>query len=453
MTSPADSVVEDIIPTPENPEVEGAAMDWQTQFRSRTLYCLKEALEKFEDGKDLVLQPDLQPLIGQLKLLNQKIVNRALQIAVFGYVSRGKSALLNALLEEPILATGALNGVTQWPHSLQWQPFADSHTPWNIELVDTPGLGEVDGGDRAQMALTIAQSSDLLLFVVAGQPNESERESLQQLRATEKPILLIANKADLYPELTVHKIWESFDDSLQAWIQPTDILLTAASPAAQKVRNEWPDGRITEEWEVPPANVEAVRDRLKQFLGGDAFTSLMRNVLEQAEQTQGAIAATALTQNSGDATNVWQRYGKVKAIAIAILPFWWLDTPVSLLMDLLLVRSLVKLYELPTTRHNVEDLWRTIFFSLFGVLLCDMGSGVGFSIGSALGDGLLNISGVILWGSTAILQFMVANYGTQKVLEAAQKYLSTGSTWTPQGASQLLEELKSYTHLEKSQVR
>lgn len=447
-SAPESPVPESSVPessVPESPVKEMSVGDWQAQFRSRALYCLKETLDPYQDGQQLALQPELQPLIGQLKTLHQKIVQGALQIAVFGYVSRGKSALLNALLGEPILATGALNGVTQWPRSIQWQPFVDQTHPWKIELVDTPGLGEVDGGNRAQMALKIAQASDLLLFVVAGQPNEVELESLRQLQVTDKPLLLIANKADLNPNLTADEIWTGLNDQLKHWIQPTDILMTAANPAAKKVRHEWPDGRVTEEWEVPPPQVAQVRDRLKQFLTGEAFISLIRNVLEQAEQTQGAIAASALKTRSGESVTVWQRYGSVKAIAIAVLPFWWLDAPVNLLMDLLFVRSLVNLYELPTTRHHVEDLWRTIFFSLFGVLLCDLASGVSLTIGNAVGDGLANLGGVILWGSTAVLQFFAATYGTQKVREATTQYLSEGVTWAPQGASQLLAELKTYS--------
>ena len=218
--------------------------------------------------------------------------------------------------------------------------------------------------------------------------------------------------------------------------------MTAANPAAKKVRHEWPDGRVTEEWEVPPPDVSAVRDRLRTFLTEEAFESVMKNILEQAQQTQRAIAQLALKNHSGEATANWQRYGSIKAIAVALLPFWWLDVPVNLVMDLLLVRSLVNLYQLPASRHNVEALWRTLFFSLFGVLLSDMVSGVGLSIGSAVGDGLFNLGGFLLWGSTAILQFLAASYGARKVFDATTQYLGEGATWSLHGASQLLEELK-----------
>ena len=181
--------------------------DWQSQFRSRVLHCLTDSLKPYEDGKAETLYPELQPLIGQIKALRQKLRQGALQISVFGYVSRGKSALLNALLEEPILPIGVFNGVTQWPRSIQWTPFPEEAIPWKIELVDTPGLGEVDGSDRADMAMNIAGASDLLLFVVAGQPNLDELQTLKQLATQETPLLLVANKSDLYPEVTPEGFW------------------------------------------------------------------------------------------------------------------------------------------------------------------------------------------------------------------------------------------------------
>ena len=82
----------------------------------------------------------------------------------------------------------------------------------------------------------------------------------------------------------------NLDPDLQAWIRPSDILLTAANPAARQVRHEWPDGSTTEDWEVPPANVSTVSDRLKTYLTDEAFQSIMQNILLQAAQAQQAIA-------------------------------------------------------------------------------------------------------------------------------------------------------------------
>ena len=417
---------------------------WQATFRSHVLSCLSDSLTPYEDGKAQSLDPTLQPLISQLQTLRQKLSQNALQIAVFGYVSRGKSALLNGLLEEPILPIGALNGVTQWPRSIRWVPFPDEAIPWQVELVDTPGLGEVDGSDRAEMAMNIAGASDLLLFVIAGRPNSDELKTLKQIIQTKVPLLLIANKADLFPDLTPADIWKDLGEELKAFIQPSDIVLTAANPAAKKVRNEWPDGHVTEEWDVPPANVTGVSDRIKHYLTSQAFSAVMRNILEQTDNIQRELATISTDTNRTHAIAQWQRYGTIKSIAIALLPFWWLDGSINLLMDLLLVRALVKLYELPTNRHNVEELWRTLFFSLFGVLACDMASGVGLGLSAAMGNGVWSLGGILLWGSTAVLQFLAASYGARRVFDVTNTYLVDGVTFSPQGTQSLMETLQAY---------
>jgi len=58
-----------------------------------------------------------------------------IRIAAFGLVSRGKSAVLNALLGQKILQTGPLNGVTQWPRSVRW--VANEKGKVQVELIDT----------------------------------------------------------------------------------------------------------------------------------------------------------------------------------------------------------------------------------------------------------------------------------------------------------------------------
>jgi len=61
------------------------------------------------------LKPELEVLTSTPNKLDQGVI----RIAAFGLVSRGKSAVLNALGQK-ILQTGPLNGVTQWPRSVRW---------------------------------------------------------------------------------------------------------------------------------------------------------------------------------------------------------------------------------------------------------------------------------------------------------------------------------------------
>ncbi|WP_264322546.1 dynamin family protein, partial [Zarconia navalis] len=53
-----------------------------------------------------------------LKANLKKLDGGVIRIAAFGLVSRGKSAVLNALLGQNLLETGPINGVTKWPRSV-----------------------------------------------------------------------------------------------------------------------------------------------------------------------------------------------------------------------------------------------------------------------------------------------------------------------------------------------
>ncbi|MEL6881464.1 MAG: dynamin family protein, partial [Cyanobacteria bacterium J06607_10] len=140
-------------PTP-NPLVE-QARDSLRQAIDRYIPQLKMTRL---DGPELTRQAAVKKGIDQLTTLMNKLDGSLLRVAVFGLVSRGKSAVINALMGEKILETGPLNGVTKWPRSVYWVP-TDATTDatgadepptkqLKIELIDTPGLDEIEGQAR-----------------------------------------------------------------------------------------------------------------------------------------------------------------------------------------------------------------------------------------------------------------------------------------------------------------
>ena len=124
------------------------------------------------------------------------------------------------------------------------------------------------GGGGGGIAWDVADGADLILFVVAGDITPVEAQALRELRAVHKPLILVFNKIDLYPEAEHGAIAdrlkalmplgaseeressEESEDNLPNW-QPTlpvdDVVLVAAEPAPLKVREEWPDGRVRSE--------------------------------------------------------------------------------------------------------------------------------------------------------------------------------------------------------------
>lgn len=182
-----------------------------------------------------LVKPELEVLTATLNKLDHNVI----VIAAFGLVSRGKSAVLNALLGQKILQTGPLHGVTQYPRSVRWN-LGDKA---QVELIDTPGLNEIAGEARSQMAKDVARQADLILFVVAGDITRTEYQALCELRQSQKPLILVFNKIDLYPDTDLDKIYTNLQqlgagNTQTKPLQPDEIVMIAAEPTPLEVRVE-----------------------------------------------------------------------------------------------------------------------------------------------------------------------------------------------------------------------
>jgi small GTP-binding protein len=114
-------------------------------------------------------------------------------VAIVGPVNSGKSTLFNSLKGREVSPVGAIPGTTRELHREQWGPFA---------LIDTPGFGEVDGVDRAHLALQGVHAAKVIVLVldaVAG-VRQADYALLQQLKATGKAVVVTLNKIDLIKE-------------------------------------------------------------------------------------------------------------------------------------------------------------------------------------------------------------------------------------------------------------
>ena len=394
------------------------------------------------------VKQDLQSLQGAL----DKIDRKALRISTFGLVSSGKSSLINALLGEEVVATGPLHGITQSLTILNWKPVQGKGL--NAELIDTPGLDEVAGEARATMAREIARKSDLILFVVAGDITRTEYEALRELRRTQKPLILIFNKIDLYPDRDRQQIYRQLQKlnaahsmgSLEDIIAPHEIVMVAAKPQPIQVRTESLDGEVENTWEYPEPEIEPLRQALIQILQQEGKSLLSLNALVQARDAELNIAHKTIEIRQLEAQKVIDKYARYKAIAVAINPVIVLDLIGGLIADLALIRSLSKLYGLPITTYEAGNLLRRIIASSGGLLLSEVGSslflGVGKS-GAVLSSGFDSTGAITAYLGTATAQGAIAGYGTYVIGRVAQVYLEQGCTWGEMGASTLIKEILS----------
>jgi len=406
----------------------------------------------------LALKAELDEMAAALEALDEPVI----RIAVFGLVSRGKSAVINALVGKKLLKTGPLHGVTQWPRSVYWTP-TDAI---KVELIDTPGLGEVQGSDRAAMAHATLEQADLVLFVVAGDLTQTEYAALESLWRDRKPLLLVFNKIDQYPDEDQRSIAQSLRDRAIAYqqsidstqdgqgqpqpgpglsIAPEDIVMVAADPAPLQVQIDWPDGRTTHEWEAPPPQIEPLQQRLLSILNHDGETLIILRALQQARQTEAAIAKRSVLRYKEEADEIIWTFAQWKSLVVALNPVAGLDLAGGALSDLVMIRTLARLYKLPMTSHGAKDLWNAIVWSSGSLLVGEFGSGLLLGFGKSATAALTAASGGLagfgVYASTAAAQGTLAGYGAYRVGKAAQTYLENGCTWGPGGINATIKEI------------
>ncbi|MFW5666845.1 MAG: GTP-binding protein [Coleofasciculus sp.] len=396
---------------------------------------------------DVELQAALQNELEVLQFSLDKLDQGMIRIATFGLVSRGKSAVVNALLGQKILQTGPLHGVTQWPKSVRWTPGGEGKV--QVELIDTPGLDEVQGEARAQMARQVASEADLILFVVAGDITRTEYQALSELRQAQKPLILVFNKIDLYPEQDRDAIYQQLqelgtgtprDRRLQKMLSPEEIVRVAAEPSPIQVRVELPDGTVNYEWETLPPQVDELKQAILRILNREGRSLLALNALFQARTAQVSIAQKTVAQRKADAEDLIWRFAKYKALAVALNPIGILDILGGTVADLALIRSLSRLYGLPMTSYEAGKLWRKILVNSGGLLLGELGSSALLGMGKSA-SAVASIGGVTAFAGTAVTQAGIAGYGAYTVGHAAQVYLEQGCTWGPLGASTVIQDI------------
>jgi uncharacterized protein len=414
---------------------------------------LKQTLNRYSQpvprkrNADIAVRAALKRDLDGLTTALDKLNNCLIRIAVFGLVSRGKSAVVNALLGQKVLQTGPINGVTQYPRSVYW---AIANGQVRVELIDTPGLDEVDGDVRATMARDIADQADLILFVVAGDITRTEYRALTELQAIDKPLILVFNKTDLYPEQDRQTLYRKLEtlfarnEGKRPVLSPDDIVRVAAEPAPLEVRVEWADGRVTHEWETPAAQVDELKEKLLTILNREGKSLLALNALRQARQAETAIAHNTLKLYHNEAEDLIWKFAQWKAIAVAANPIAVLDVMGGGVTDLVMIRSLAKLYGLPMTRYEAGKLLKAILWSSGSLVVAEVGSSVLLGVGksmAAIASAFESGSGFAAYSSAAITQASLAGYGSYRVGKAAQVYLEKGCTWGEQGANTLIQEI------------
>ena len=291
-------------------------------------------------------------LAGELAGLDRQLARlrqRRPRLAVFGRVGVGKSSLLNALLGEERFATDLAHGCTRHQASSPWDQPLSGLT--GVDLVDTPGIDEIGAAARARLAARVAVGVDLVLLVIDGDLAQPELEALEALLASGKPLLLVLNRSDCWPEAELPALLASIQRRLPAAARQLRPIAVAAAPRRAQLLA---DGRVRSQALRP--RIAPRRQALIELLEKQGELMLALNALRAADRFAGSLHATRLRHGRRQAQGLIGRYAAAKATGVAINPLPLLDLLGGVAADAALVAQLSQLYGLPLDRGGVRAL-------------------------------------------------------------------------------------------------
>lgn len=410
----------------------------------------RNSLGKLVERLDLtsIEKIGLEAEIDRLVALLEKLDRSLIQIAAFGLVGRGKSSILNALVGQEIFTTGPLHGVTRTIKGVNWQLSSDDTFPnlarltlngqgnAQVQLLDTPGIDEVDGQTREILACQVAQQVDLILFIISGDMTKVEFSALAKLREAGKPMILVFNKIDQYPEVDRLAIYEKIaSERVKELLSPDEIVMVAASPLLTETVKEQ-DGRLkTQRFRGKP-QIEALKLKILEILEREGKSLVALNSMLYADEVNEQIVARKMAIRDRGANQLIQKAVMIKASAIALNPVTVLDLFTGAVIDLAMILALSRLYGIDLTRRGAIALLQKIALNMGGISASEFLAVLGLSsLKGLLGLSIPATGGISLlpYTSIALTQAGVAGVSCYAIGQVTKTYLANGATWGPDG--------------------
>jgi small GTP-binding protein len=452
---------------PNISQLQGNDEDWEQTIRGfanlqgeinyrqaqQSLQNLVQNLDLKEEEKQ-----QLESEVNNLTQMLQKLENSVIQIAAFGMVGKGKSSVLNALVGKEVFVTGPLHGVTREINQTNWQIaqekignseqkiqlLVNEVENVKIQLIDTPGIDEIDGETREALAHEIATQVDLILFVIAGDITRVEYNALSQLREVGKPMLLVFNKIDQYPTADRLEIYQTIRDiRVKELLSPAEIVMVAASPlvvSAEKDR----EGKLKIVRQRGTPQIEDLQLKILQILYQEGKSLVALNTMLFAGNVNQKLVEQKISLREKEAEKIIQKAIMTKATAIALNPVTAFDLFTGAIVDVIMIMTLSRLYNIPMTQEGAFKLLQKIALSIGGISASD----ILISFGLSSLKGVLGLATPISGGltltpylSVAITQAGVAGVSTYAIGQITKVYLANGASWGENGPLAVVEQI------------
>jgi GTPase len=426
----------------------------------------RESLEETLRGLKLTPEEEsaLADEIRQLRELAQKLDSNTVEIAAFGMVSRGKSSVLNALMGRDVFRVGSTHGTTTARNAQPWEAVTVSGASpegANLVLVDTPGIDEVGGEVREALARDVARHADLILFIVSGDMQRVEFEALSALREAQKPIILVFNQIDRYPDADREAIYAKIkDERVRHLVRPDDIVMAAARPDPIKVKIRNPDGTTAVEWERPAPVIEPLKERILAVLDREGKALVALNAMIFADDLHQEIVAHKMRIRDDAANRLIWNFALAKGAAVALNPIPVADMAGGLAVDVGMIVALSRLYGVALTRRTAAGLVRDMVVALGaqgGVEVATrlLASGVKSALAgiTAVSGGLAAPLTALGYGAIGLTLGGTGAFTSYVLGRGAKVYLQQGCQWGKKGIKtvihEILEQARSDSVLER----
>ena len=437
-----------------DPELAAMLEQLEEQEREEVVERARESLA--ETLNNLKLTPEeertLADELRQLRDLGRKLDDNTIEIAAFGMVSRGKSSVLNALLGQEVFKVGTTHGTTLAKSSQRWEQ-ATAETPGltgaRLVLIDTPGIDEVGGEVREALARDVARHADLILFVVSSDMQRRELESLSQLREAQKPIILVFNQIDRYPDTDRDQIYAKIkDERVRHLVRPEDVVMTAARPDPYKVKIQHPDGKTSLQWEHPAPVIEPLKKRILEVLEREGKALVALNTLLLAGDLHEEIVAHKVRIRDDAANRLIWNFALAKGAAVALNPIPVADMAGGLAVDVGMIVALSRVFGIPLTRRTAAGLVREMMIALGAMGVVEvatrlLASGVKSSLAglSLLSGGLALPLTALGYGAIGLTMGGTAATTSYILGHGAKVYLRQGCQWGPRGIKTVIHQI------------
>ena len=421
-------------------------------------------------------QTGLETQIDRLAQMLDKLEQSVVQIAAFGMVGRGKSSVLNALVGQDIFPTGALHGVTRTIDAANWKltPEQIADTAQNlqrltitgkggeIQLLDTPGIDEVNGEAREALACDLARRVDLILFIVSGDVTQVEYRALSKLREAGKPMLLVFNKIDQYPEIDRLAIYQKIkEERVKELISPDEIIMVAASPIEVRgVKDK--AGKLKVQRVRGDSQVESLKLKILELLDREGKSLIALNSMLFADVVNEQLLERKLAIRDRAANELINKGMMVKAMTIALNPVTAIDLFSGAVIDVGIILSLSRLYGITMTQSGAVQLLKNIALGMGGISASELVATLGLSsVKGLLGLTIPATGGLSLapYLSVAIAQGGVAGVSSYAIGQVTKTYLANGASWGEQSPKVVVQKIldsldeKSILNRIKSELR